>query len=67
MILNSKETIKEYTDKGWWGTETILDLFLRNVKNIPEALAIVDPPNRETFTTGAPQRLTYCELDRASS
>ena len=46
MILSSEEMIQEYTDKGWWGKDTILDLFLKDVKNTPEAVAIVDPPNR---------------------
>ena len=66
MILDSEERIKEYTDKGWWGTETILDLFLKNVKNFPEELAIVDPPNRSAWSPGEPQRLTYAELDQES-
>jgi acyl-CoA synthetase (AMP-forming)/AMP-acid ligase II len=66
MILDSADKIKEYTDKGWWGTDTLLDLFLRNVKQTPNAAAVVDPPNRSSWTTGAPQRMTYAELDQAS-
>ena len=27
-------------------------------------MALIDPPNRETFTDGAPRRLTYAEADR---
>ena len=56
MILDSEEKIKEYTDKGWWGTDTILDLFIRNAKNSPDAVAVVDPPNRSAWTTGYPWR-----------
>ena len=67
MILSSEAQIKEYTDKGWWGTETILDLFLRNVENSPDAMAIVDPPNRATFTSGEPIRYTYAEAQRATA
>ncbi len=66
MILTSADKIKEYTEKGWWGTDTLLDLFLRNVRATPDALALVDPPNRSAWTSGAPQRLTYRELDQAS-
>ncbi|MEJ2487603.1 MAG: class I adenylate-forming enzyme family protein [Anaerolineales bacterium] len=65
MILSSSEKIKEYTEKGWWGTDTILDLFLAHVANQPENVAIVDPPNRASFTVGEPQRLTYGEMNAA--
>ena len=30
-------------------------------------LRLVDPPNRESFTDGAPRRLTYAQADRAIS
>ena len=33
----------------------------------PRALALIDPPNREHFTDGAPRRLTYAQADRAIS
>jgi acyl-CoA synthetase (AMP-forming)/AMP-acid ligase II len=54
--------IREYSDKGWWGEETILDLYLRNVEQTPDRTALVDPPNRSELTAGKPQRLTYAEL-----
>ncbi|RME40768.1 MAG: hypothetical protein D6796_16755 [Caldilineae bacterium] len=66
MILSTPEQIKEYTEKGWWGTDTILDLFLRNAEKTPDADALVDPPNRPTFTTGEPQRLTYAQTRQAA-
>jgi hypothetical protein len=43
---------------------TIDDIFRRLVQRRPEALALADPPNRESFTDGAPRRLTYAEADR---
>jgi acyl-CoA synthetase (AMP-forming)/AMP-acid ligase II len=64
MILGSKERIREYTEKGWWGTETLYDLFLRNVAGSSNALAVVDPPNRSEIAGGQPQRLTYEELQQ---
>ena len=67
MILDSEQKIKEYTDKGWWGSQTILDLFLRNAASTPQAVAVVDPPNRPSWTSGAQQRWTYQELDLVSS
>ena len=33
----------------------------------PDAIALADPPNRESFTDGAPRRLTYAEADRMVS
>ena len=46
MILESPERIAEYTARGWWGEKTLADLFLANVRRTPEAVAVVDPPNR---------------------
>jgi hypothetical protein len=46
VILSSESQIREFTEKGYWGTETLSDLFLRNVRSSPSALALVDPPNR---------------------
>lgn len=65
MILTAAEQIKEYMEKGWWGTDTILGLFLRNAQNTPEAVALVDPPNRAAWTIGAPQRFSYGELQQS--
>lgn len=62
MILPSKTQIQDYTQQGWWGQETLTDLLLRNVERAPEAIALVDPPNRGELTSGTPQRLTYTEL-----
>ena len=33
----------------------------------PTRMALIDPPNRESFTDGAPRRLTYAEADRIVS
>ena len=65
MILSPESQIREYTEKGWWGTDTYVDLFLKNVQKTPGAVAVVDPPNRAELTTGAPLRLTYAETQQA--
>lgn len=62
MFLVSQDQIREYASKGWWGTETIGDLFQKNVKATPDVVALVDPPNRAEITIGQPQRLTYAEV-----
>lgn len=46
---------------------TLEDLFRRAGVRRPDALALIDPPNRESFADGAPRRLTYADADRAIS
>ncbi len=65
MILSPESQIREYTKKGWWGTDTYVDVFLKNAQKTPDAVAVVDPPNRTELTSGAPLRLTYAETQQA--
>ena len=44
---------------------TLDDLFRRAGVRHPDRVAIVDPPNRATFTDGPPCSLTYAQADRA--
>jgi len=46
---------------------TLDDLFRRAVAARPDALALLDPADRSSFTDGAPRRLTYAAADRAIS
>ena len=46
---------------------TLDDLFRRAGVRRPEALALIDPPNRASFTDGAPRALSYAQADRAIS
>lgn len=62
MIVSSDQKIQECLREGWWGEETLFDLFQANVSATPDALAVADPPNRAQFTDGAVKRLSYCEL-----
>ena len=36
----------------------------RSAQRRPDALALIDPPNREAFTGGAPRRLSYAQAER---
>jgi hypothetical protein len=47
------------------GPASIDDLFRRAAERTPDAWALVDPPDREHFTDGAPRRLTYADAERA--
>ena len=49
------------------GGPTLDDLFRRAVAARPDAPALLDPPDREGFTDGAPRRLTWAEADRVVS
>ena len=46
---------------------TLDDLFRRAGVRNPQGMALIDPPNREAFTDGVPQRFSYAEADRAIS
>jgi hypothetical protein len=46
---------------------TLDDLFQRAAARRPDAIALVDPPNRDNFTDGSPRRLTYAQADRMIS
>ncbi|MBI3702064.1 MAG: AMP-binding protein [Afipia sp.] len=46
---------------------TLDDLFRRTALRRPDALALVDPPNKQRISAQPPLRLTYAEADRAIS
>ena len=46
---------------------TIDELFRSAVARTPNAVALIDPPDRDNFTDGTPRRLTYVEADRIVS
>ena len=43
---------------------TIEEVFRRLAERRPDALALADAANRQTFTDGAPRRLSFAEADR---
>ncbi len=49
------------------GRATLDDFFRRAALRDIDAIALADPPNRESFTDGAPRQLTYAQADRAIS
>ena len=64
MILVSPEKIAEYTHRGWWGEQTLWDLFLQQLRAQPDGEAVVDAPNRAEFAHAAPRRLSWRQLGR---
>jgi AMP-binding enzyme len=49
------------------GRISIDELFRRVAQRRPDAIALVDAPNRELFTDGSPRRLTFAQADRMVS
>jgi hypothetical protein len=43
---------------------TLDELLRRAAQRRPGDIALIDPPNRESFTDGKPRRLSYAEADR---
>ncbi|HZL30876.1 MAG TPA: class I adenylate-forming enzyme family protein [Pseudolabrys sp.] len=65
MILRGEN---EKDDRVSAGHRATLDeLFRRAGVRSSSALALIDPPNRETCITGAPRQLTFAQTDRAIS
>ena len=71
MILTPENRIKDYTAKGWWGTDTLYSLFIAACEESGDSEALVDAPNRREFTLGDPRRLNFnqikTEVDRYAS
>ncbi len=52
---------------GIGGRATLDDLFRRAAVRRPDAVALIDPPNRQSFTNSEPRTLTYAQADRMIS
>lgn len=62
MIVAGADKRARYRVEGWWGDQTLADLFHANAARYGDRVAVVDAPNRADFAFGAPQRLTYAQL-----
>lgn len=67
MILGDPARASETAPAERRDRLTIDEIFRRAVKRRPDALALADAANRESFTVGAPRRLSYAEADRAAA
>ena len=66
MRTTPNERIADFTDKGWWGEDTLTSIFERTAADCPDRLALVDQFNRPDLTGDAPLRLNYSDVaDRA--
>ena len=62
MILVDPAHIDRYTAALWWGSDTLWDVFVRQVQRQPQAEAVVDACNRPDFAHGQARRLSWLEL-----
>ena len=62
MILVDPVHIDRYTAALWWGSDTLWDVFVRQVQRQPQAEAVVDACNRPDFAHGQARRLSWLEL-----
>lgn len=63
MILDDPRTLARWRAAGWWGDTTIDDLFRACVAARRDAPALADAPNRAAFAGGAPQVLSFGEVE----
>jgi acyl-CoA synthetase len=63
--LFSDEQVAEFYAQGWWSRDTWDSLLRGQVAASPDRLALCDAPNRSSFASGEPQRLTWAEVDAA--
>ncbi len=62
MILVSQEKIDQYVSQGWWGVQTLGELFINTAVQQPNQFAVADPPNRQALCGSPPQRWSWGEL-----
>ena len=62
MILTPETRIKEYTDNGWWNSETLYSLFTEACSQSGDKEALVDAPNRNLFTNSESRRLSFLDV-----
>lgn len=62
MILVPQSTIDDYVAKGWWGRQSMGEIFLDTAARQPDTFAVADPPNRPELFGGTPQHWGWGEL-----
>ena len=62
MIVVPHAKIEQYTQAGWWGVQTMGELFIDTAQRQPDLLAVADPPNRLAITGDAAKRWSWGQL-----
>ena len=64
MKATQESLSKEYHESGAWSDVPLDELFRQTAAEHPDRLALVDAPDRSTWTGGAPRQLSYAEADQ---
>ena len=64
MILTKINRIQTFTEKRWWGDETLYSLFQDALTSCKKQEALVDPENRQDITGDVPKRLSFDDIDK---
>lgn len=64
MNIVAEELSRTHLASGVWGRVTLDQILRKNAASAPNRLAVADFSDRERWTPGASERLTYAEFDR---
>lgn len=67
MILHTQAAIDHYTALGAWGTQTLHGLLAARTAEAPDALALVDPPNKSVWVDLPVRRLAWRDVLEGSA
>ncbi|GAB3273227.1 class I adenylate-forming enzyme family protein [Parahaliea aestuarii] len=66
MKTSTPERIREYTNRGFWGHDTLHGLLANCARSRAEQLAVADQPNKADLCGIPPRRLNFRELQHFS-
>lgn len=64
MKVTPESLVQEHHESGAWSDVPLDEIFRQTAETHPDRVALVDAPDRATWTGGAPRRLTYAQADR---
>ena len=67
MQTSTNTRIRALTDRGFWGQDSLHGLLAERVTNEPNALAVADQPDKMGLVGQQPARLSFSDLDIAST
>ena len=67
MQTSTNKRIRALTESGFWGQDSLHGLLAERVAQEPHALAVADQPDKMELTGMPPARLSFSDLDIAST
>ncbi|WP_420415408.1 AMP-binding protein [Roseibium sp.] len=64
MKVTPESLVQEHHESGAWSDVPLDEIFRQTAETHPDRIALVDAPDRATWTGGAPRKLTYAQADR---